>query len=108
VEVSKSKSSDRSSLWIYKKTTATTYACKAHIGVRITKLGGQKKSDERQDSGKTECKEIFSKRILMIHDEGKKITVRYRRMLNLMNSGFVLTALIRNPDEVNKELSGDL
>jgi hypothetical protein len=54
------------------KTTATTYGCKALPqcqAVQMTKLGGQKKTIRRRDSGKTECKETFSKRILMNHEE---------------------------------------
>jgi len=72
--------------------------------VQITKLGGQS-AMRRQDSGKIECREIFSKRI---HDERAEKCVRYRGMLNVMNSGFVLTAIIRNPDEDNNEIPGDL
>jgi len=31
----------------------------------------------------------------------------YCGILDVMNSSFVLTAIIRNPDEDNKEISGD-
>ena len=59
----------------------------------------------RQDSGQTEWKEIFSERILTNCEEGEKIWVLYRGMFHVMNSGFVLTAIIQNPDEDNKEIS---
>jgi hypothetical protein len=39
--------------------------------------------------------------------EGGKIWVHYRGMLDMMNSGFVHTAMIRNPDEDNKEIPVD-
>jgi len=39
------------------------------LAVRITKLGVQKKAMRRQDSGKTECKEIFNKTIITIREE---------------------------------------
>ena len=58
---SKSKSSDRSSL--YKDARTQPRRIEA---VQTTKL---KKAMRGQDSGKPECKEIFSKRILTICEE---------------------------------------
>ena len=73
--------------------------------MQITKLGGHKKSDEKVRFRETESKEIFCKRILTIRGEGGN---HYRRMLDVMKSRFVLTTIIRNPDEDNKEISGNL
>jgi len=84
-----SKSSDRSSLWMYKYgcNTATTYGC------RHCRLG----------------RPNWEVKILTIREErGGKILVHYHGMLDVMNLGFVLTAITRNPDEDNKEISGDL
>jgi hypothetical protein len=62
---SMSKSSDRSSLY----KDARTQPRRIAKAVQTTKLGGQKKAMRGQDSGKTECKKIFSKRILTNREE---------------------------------------
>jgi hypothetical protein len=69
---SKSKSSDKSSLRMYKSEHSHDLWLQAQCqAVRITTLGGQKKT-LRQGSGQTECKEMFSKRILTNREERAK------------------------------------